>query len=146
MINRRLIRIKVFQALFGEFGQDNSRPSSIIKNILKSIHGIHNNFLGVMSFGPQLSHFIASEHNPIEFKFKPTADDIKAFKLLTENPFLVELEQDEEMANYLKRPILDWQQEKETMFLIYKEFKKTDLYKIAMLKPLDDSNFLDIAK
>ncbi len=146
MINRRLIRIKVFQALFGEFGQDNVRPSAIIHNVLKSISGIHNSFLSVLSFGPQLKHFIASEHNPQEYKYKPLEDDIKSFKLLTENPFLLALEQDVIMENYLKRPTLDWQQEKETMFLIYKEFKKTDLYKIAIVKPLDDDNFLEIAK
>lgn len=146
MINRRLIRIKVFQALFGELGQEKSNHSTIQKQVLKSINGIHQNFLGVLSFGPQLSHFIASEHNPTELKYKPTDDDLKSFKLFTQNPFINALAQDYTMDEYLKRPHLDWQQEKETMFILYKEFKKTDLYKIAMVKPLNDETYLEVAR
>lgn len=146
MINRRLIRIKVFQSLFGELGQEKSNHSTIKKQVLKSINGIHHNFLAVLSFGPQLIHFIASEHNPTEFKFKPTEEDVKSFHLFTQNPFIKDLEQAYIMDEYLKRPSLDWQQEKETMFIIYKEFKKTDLYKIAMLKPLVSETYLDIAR
>jgi N utilization substance protein B len=146
MINRRLIRIKVFQALFGELGQEKSNHTALKKQVLKSINGIHSNFLGVLSFGPQLSHYISSEHNPEEYKFKPSEEDIKSFKHFTQNPFILDLEANATMKEYMARPTLDWQQEKETMFLIFKEFKKTDIYRIALLKPLNDETYFEIAK
>ena len=82
MINRRLIRIKAFQALFGEFGQDQSRPSVIVSNVQKSIRGLGTNLLAVLSFGPEFSHFISSEHNPAEFKLNARDEDLKSFNIL----------------------------------------------------------------
>lgn len=131
MINRRLIRIKAFQALFGEYGQEQSRPSVVVNQVQKSIHGLGTNFLAVLSFGPEFCHFISSEHNPSEFKFQPKDDDIKSFQLFTENVFFKALEADKKISAYRARPTLDWQQEKDIMFLIYKELKKTTEYEEA---------------
>jgi N utilization substance protein B len=146
MINRRLIRIKVFQALFGEFGQEDTRPSTIINNVIKSIEGIESNLLSVLSFGPEFSHFIRSEHDPSEFKYNPTTDDIKTFKLITSNKFILDIENNQDLIDYRQRPTFDWQQEKEIMFLIYKHLKSTDTFKISMVKPLDNENYFEFAK
>jgi N utilization substance protein B len=132
MLNRRLIRIKVFQALFGEFGETSTRPSVIISNVQKSMTGMASNLLSVLSFAPEFSHFIASEHNPSEFKYKPTEEDLKSFSLFTDNTFLKQLEANKEVAAYRARPTLDWQQEKDIMFIIYKDIKKTDAYQAAV--------------
>ncbi len=136
MINRRLIRIKAFQALFGEYGQEQSRPSVVVNQVQKSIHGLGTNFLAVLSFGPEFCHFISSEHNPSEFKFQPKDDDIKSFQLFTENVFFKALEADKKISAYRARPTLDWQQEKDIMFLIYKELKKTTEYEEAISSDL----------
>lgn len=136
MINRRLIRIKAFQALFGEYGQEQSRPSVVVNQVQKSIHGLGTNFLAVLSFGPEFCHFISSEHNPSEFKFQPKDDDIKSFQLFTENVFFKALEADKKISSYRARPTLDWQQEKDIMFLIYKELKKTTEYEEAISSDL----------
>lgn len=136
MINRRLIRIKAFQALFGEYGQEQSRPSVVLNQVQKSIHGLGTNFLAVLSFGPEFCHFISSEHNPSEFKFQPKDDDIKSFQLFTENVFFKALEADKKISAYRARPTLDWQQEKDIMFLIYKELKKTTEYEEAISSDL----------
>jgi N utilization substance protein B len=136
MINRRLIRIKAFQALFGECGQEQSRPSVVVNQVQKSIHGLGTNFLAVLSFGPEFCHFITSEHNPSEFKFQPKDGDIKSFQLFTENVFFKALEADKKISSYRARPTLDWQQEKDIMFLIYKELKKTTEYEEAISSDL----------
>lgn len=136
MINRRLIRIKAFQALFGEYGQEQSRPSVVVNQVQKSIHGLGTNFLAVLSFGPEFCHFISSEHNPSEFKFQPKDDDIKSFQLFTENVFFKALEADKKISSYRARPTLDWQQEKDIMFLIYKELKRTTEYEEAISSDL----------
>lgn len=145
MLNRRLIRIKSFQGLFGEFGQDNSRPNTIVNNVQKSMKGMGTNLLGVLSFGVQFSHFIDSEHNPSEFKFKPLDEDLKSFKLITENTFITKVAESEEMKKYLTKPTYDWQQEKDIMFLIFKEIKKSDEYAKAMASDLTDADYLEFA-
>ena len=132
MLNRRLIRIKSFQILFGEFGQEGTRPSVISSNLKKSIRGLGTNLLGVLAFGPELSHYISTEHNPTDFKFTTSEDDLKSFKIITENPFFIDLAEDERMAAYLTKPTLDWQTEREVMFIIYKQLKESDIYKEMM--------------
>ena len=146
MLNRRLIRIKTFQALFGEFGLEDSKPSTIINNVKQSMRGMGNNLLAVLSFGPELSHFISSEHYPSEFKYKPSEEDLMSFALITENPFIKDLANNVEMDTYLSRPSFDWQQEKETLFLIYKQIKTSEAYKQALESALTTENFLEFTK
>ena len=138
MINRRLIRIKVFQALFSEFGQETLNTNSITKRVQRSMQGLHSNLLGVLSFGPQLSHFIKAEQDPKELKYKPTSEDLKSFKLFTQNSLIEALEKNQDVKSYIERPKLDWNVEKDTMFIIYKELKKSDNYKVAMVSQLDE--------
>ena len=145
MINRRLIRIKAFQALFGEYGQEQSRPSVVLNQAQKSIHGLGTNFLAVLSFGPEFCHFLSSEHNPSEFKFQPKKTDIKSFQLFTENVFFKDLEAEKKISTYRARPTLDWQQEKDIMFLIFKELKKTTEYKEAINGELTPKVQIDFA-
>ena len=140
MLNRRLIRIKTFQGLFGEFGQENSRPTTISSNVKKSIRGLGTNLFGVLAFGPELSHFIRTEHNPSDFKFNTSEEDLKAFKIFTENPFFVALAENDRMAAYINKPSMNWQTERETMFIIYKQLKESDLYKELMSNELTHQN------
>ncbi|PCJ67914.1 MAG: transcription antitermination factor NusB [Bacteroidetes bacterium] len=146
MLNRRLIRIKTFQAIFGEFGQESVRPATIVNNVKQSMRGMGQNLLAVLSFGPEFSHFILSERNPSEFKFQPSSEDKKSFALITENPFLQALKEEPEMDGYLARPTFDWQQEKDTMLLIFKEIKNSDEYAAAMSSSLSSQDYFEFTK
>jgi len=145
MLNRRLIRIKAFQALFGEFGQENSRPTVIASNVKKSIRGMGQNLLGVLSFGPELSHLMTSEHDPSEFKYQPSEEDIAIFNIIAKNKFIEDLIEDDQLSAYRERPSLDWQTEKDMMFLIYKNFKKTEAYEGLTSKPPEEYSPLEFA-
>ena len=61
MINRRLIRIKIFQSLFTELDNDETLTTQIQKSVKKSILDMEQNLLAVLSFGPELAHFISTE-------------------------------------------------------------------------------------
>lgn len=146
MLNRRLIRIKTFQALFGEHGQEKSNPSLVAKNVKKSMHGMGTNLLAVLNFLPVFSHFMATEHNPTDFKFNTSEEDLKNFDLITKNTFVDSLLQNEIMDAYTKRPTIDWHAEKDSIFALYKDIKETDFYALAMAMPLSESNFTDFSK
>lgn len=137
MINRRLIRIKVFQTLFSEFSEQTDNSRAIHNKVLHSIMGLKNNLLGVLSFGPQLAHFLEKDKNPTEFKFNPTSEDIKSFKLFTSNHFINAIANSPEVNDYMNKPTLDWNAESETLFMIYKQIKQSNPYKIAMAQTLD---------
>lgn len=104
------------------------------------------NLLAVLSYGPELSHYLSSEHDPSEFKYHPTQEDIKTFKIITRNQFFNDLDNNQEFKDYQERPSLDWQQEKDMMFLIYKEFKKTEVYASLTDKPYEEIDNIELAK
>jgi N utilization substance protein B len=146
VINRRLIRIKVFQTLFSEFAEHEENSRAINSKVEHSILGLQNNLLGVLSFGPQLAHFLEKDKNPTEFKFNPTSDDIKSFKLFTSNHFINAVANNPEINDYMNKPTLDWNAESETLFLIYKQIKQSNPYKIAMAQTVDEQVEITFAK
>lgn len=146
MLNRRLIRIKTFQALFGEFGQENSRPSAVVNSVQKSMRGMGNSFFAVLNFLPSFSHYISTEHNPSDFKYNTTSSDLKKFKLITENIFITDLCESEIFGRYSTKPTIDWFSEKDTIFLIFKEVKETAFYKEAIDSELTKADFITFTK
>lgn len=136
MLNRRLIRIKVFQTIFGHFKDENSTPSQLYKIAVKSIYGIEQHFLSVLCFLTEFRQFIQAEHNPTDFKYNASDDDKLTFSLITDSPFVDELENQELVQKFQKAPSLDWHQEHDVMFLIYKNIKKHEDFEA--LKSIED--------
>ena len=141
MINRRLIRIKTFQSLFAEFDGNETSAKHIQKSVKKSIRDMEQNLLTVLSFGPELAHFILTDHNPTDYKYKTSSEDLKSFQIFTKNIFLEILADDEKISNYLSKPKLSWSQEKEILFIIYKEIKKSEEYKAILASDLGPNDF-----
>ncbi|MBR9859689.1 transcription antitermination factor NusB [bacterium] len=79
-----------------------------------------------MAFLPEFCHFIATEHNPSDYKFKTTEDDKKVFELIAENKFVEEIQSDPDLKRYLDKPVIRWADEKDMMFMMYKIIKKHD--------------------
>ena len=146
MINRRLIRIKIFQSLFGEFDGSEISANHIKKSVKKSIRDMEQNLLTVLSFGPELAHFISTDHNPTDYKFNTSLEDNKSFRIFTENSFFETLTNDEKISNYLSKPKLSWSQEKEILFIIYKEIKKSAEYKDIMASDLNSNDFFTFSR
>jgi N utilization substance protein B len=141
MINRRLIRIKTFQSLFAEFDGNETSATHIQKSVKKSIRDMEQNLLTVLSFGPELAHFILTDHNPTDYKYKTSSEDLKSFQIFTKNTFLEILADEEKISNYLSKPKLSWSQEKEILFIIYKEIKKSEEYKAILASDLGPNDF-----
>ena len=141
MINRRLIRIKTFQSLFAEFDGNETSATHIQKSVKKSIRDMEQNLLTVLSFGPELAHFILTDHNPTDYKYKTSSEDLKSFQIFTKNTFLEILADEEKISNHLSKPKLSWSQEKEILFIIYKEIKKSEEYKEILASDLEPNNF-----
>lgn len=112
----------------------------------KSILGMENNFLGVLSFLSKLSIYLFQEHNPTEVKMHPNEDDKKNFHLFTENAFIQLVEEDEGVKKYLKTPTIDWNSDKETLFSLYKEIKQTNFCKLALLGQPDLNRDYEFSK
>ena len=139
MLNRRLIRIKVFQSLFAHFKDENATNTQLQKECRKSVLGIEAHFLGVLALLPELRQMVMVDHNPEDRKYSSSSQDENlTFELITDNPFLDQLEQTTELKTYLKKPHIDWSQQRDLLKVIYKELRQKPEFNA--LKAIQDKN------
>jgi N utilization substance protein B len=112
------------------------------------MHGMGNNLLAVLNFLPTFMHYMETEHNPTDYKYRTSDDDLKHFNLITQNTFVAKLMEIGEMDAQSQRPTIDWHLDKDTMFVIYKAIKQTDFYALAfsLSLPLSDRTFLEFSR
>ncbi|MFY0643401.1 MAG: transcription antitermination factor NusB [Bacteroidia bacterium] len=127
----------MFQSLFAHFKDENATATQIQKECRKSILGIEAHFYGVLAFLPELRQMVRVEQNPADRKYSASSEDAKlTFDLICDNPFLDQLEQAPVMKDFLKKPSIDWSQEKDLLLVIYKEIRQKDEFNA--LKAIED--------
>lgn len=128
MLNRRLVRIKVFQALFANYSSDSINITASIANVKKSILELESHFFAVIHFVIAMGDYIRIEQDPRNFKYAVSENDMLEFSLLAENKVLDLLSKNEKLAKYLAKPHIEWVKEKDLVFLIYKKMKESATY------------------
>jgi transcription antitermination protein NusB len=129
MLNRRLIRIKVFQALYA-YLQDESPSLNKSKSYLKnSISGIENNFLTVLLFPIELTHYLRLHMNPSENKYLPSEEDLSAYANLSFPDLYDKLVQHEEIRKFMAKPAHRWQDHPEILRSVIGEVRKSEMMK-----------------
>ncbi len=127
MLNRRLIRIKVFQALYA-YLQDETPSLNKAKSYLQnSVAGIERNFFTVLLFPIELTHFIRTQLNPSENKYLPSDVDLRVYKNLSFEGIYDQMVQHDEVRRYLEKPAHRWQDHPETLRSIYKDLTKAEM-------------------
>ncbi|MFT5723113.1 MAG: N utilization substance protein B [Bacteroidia bacterium] len=133
MLNRRLIRIKVFQALYA-YLQDESPSLNKSKSYLKnSISGIENNFLTVLLFPIELTHFMRSQMNPSETKYLPSDADVLAHKNLSFPGIYDQLVHNKEIASFMSTPTHRWQDYPEILRSVFKQVRQAEVLQDYLL-------------
>jgi transcription antitermination protein NusB len=126
MLNRRLIRIKVFQTLYAYF-QDESPSLNKSKTYLKnSVSGIENNYLTVLLFPIELTHYMRLHMNPSENKYLPSDEHVKSFNNLSFPDLYDKLVHNAEIASFMAKPSYRWQDRPEILRSVYKQICKAE--------------------
>ncbi|MCB9263292.1 MAG: transcription antitermination factor NusB [Flavobacteriales bacterium] len=128
MLNRRLIRIKVFQVVYAHL-QDETGSMNKAKSYLKnSIRSIDNNFFTVVLFPLELIHFIRTKLDPSDTMYLPKAEDISAYKALNFNGLYEKIVQNEEVASHLARPNYKWETQDELLRNTYRKIRADERF------------------
>jgi N utilization substance protein B len=108
MFNRRFYRIKTFQQLYA-YGQDSNTALALHeKALLKSLDKTYELYIFLLSFAPEFRFFISKELDQQKSKFIPNHDSIAQLEALNANKALIQLEQSEELAQYIKHFKIKW--------------------------------------
>lgn len=150
MLNRRLIRIKVFQALYA-YLQDETHSLNKSKSYLKnSVSGIENNFLTVLLFPIELTHFLRVNLNPSE-KYLKKDDDARVYANLSFPDLYDKLAQHNEIASFMAKPTHRWQDFPDMLRSVIGQVRKAEVLQpyLAIENPTADEQekaFLQLYK
>ncbi|MDX5321072.1 MAG: hypothetical protein LPK45_08195, partial [Bacteroidota bacterium] len=128
MLNRRLLRIKVFQALYG-YQQDESREKkSVLSFLEKSVKHVEDEYVFLLSLPIELRYYVENEQNPEEVLYVPTKKDIETGRTFIYNRMINILDRDENLKRKLKSSGLNWHNHKEEMRLLFNGFKTSTYF------------------
>jgi transcription antitermination protein NusB len=128
MLNRRLIRIKIFQAIYAHLQSDNSSLQQSVNYLNKSLTGIQSTFNALVAFPFDLSHYVELNQNPVD-KYVTSEESEKQFKLFTNNIILRTLSLNPEVKETIESPSYNWFKDNDFLNLIYKKIINHDDFK-----------------
>jgi len=128
MLNRRLLRIKVFQALYG-YQQDEARDKkSVLSFLEKSVKHVEDEYIFLLSLPIDLRYYVENEQNPEEILYVPTKKDIETGKTFIYNRVINILDRSDELHRKIKSCGLIWHNHKEEMRILFNGFKTSSYF------------------
>ncbi len=126
MLNRRLIRVKVLQAVYA-YHQSEVKDLRSAKSFLKkSIHGIEDTFINILQFPYDLFHFVKTNYNPADKHLKVKNESGSVFNYLSENKCLDLLINHPKSKDIFTSSSYNWNKDSDFLFLIYKQIGEAD--------------------
>lgn len=148
MLNRRYLRIKAMQALYGFFQAEDGDMPKGERELLRSIDRTYELYIYLLLF---LQEFARISRNQIEIakeKKLPTAEDLNPNLRFVNNRLLVQLENLDKLRREGEMRKLTWQSDSE-MDLVrstWESIRNWDIFKAYMSSPVDsyaaDQEFL----
>lgn len=132
MLNRRFLRIKIMQALYGYFRDEKADIVVAEKNLFTSIDKTYDLFLHLLSFLGNM-HFsarIAMEEG--RAKRLPTQEELNPNAKFISNLFLVALSENKAINAEFSKKSISWQNDQDLVRKLFSELRATDFYKEYM--------------
>ena len=126
MLNRRLIRVKVLQAVYA-YHQSEVKDLRSAKSFLKkSIHGIEDTFINILQFPYDLFHFVKTNYNPADKHLKVKNESGSVFNYLSDNKCLDLLVNNPKSKEIFTSSSYNWNKDSDFLFMIYKQIGEAD--------------------
>jgi len=138
MLNRRLLRIKVFQAIYA-YQQDKENDTKGAKSFLKrSVDQLEDAYVFLLNLPLELRYFVENEQNPEEVLYVPTQRDIETGKTFIYNKLINILDHSDELKLKSKKVGKNWSDNKDVMRIIFNGFKTSEHFQKYLAKPKKD--------
>jgi len=128
MINRRFLRIKVFQALYAFYKDESAQQPIAKKNLLNSLVKSYDLFLFNLSFLAEIKYFAQLEFDLHQKKYFPSNEDQNLLKSLKNNKVINALTESNDYKEAVKKVALRWSNSIDLVRNIYNEFKSSSLF------------------
>ena len=85
MLNRRLLRIKIFQALYSYYQSDSDNVNTAFKNLITSLHKMHELFIRNLWIIVKISEILEERYEAGKQKFIKSEDHSESHRRLSDN-------------------------------------------------------------
>jgi len=132
MLNRRFLRIKIMQALYGYFRDENADLKTAEKNLFTSIDKTYDLFLHLLSFLGNLHFSARIAQEEARGKRLPTKEDLNPNEKFLNNSILLAISENKAINNEFIKKGISWQNDQDLVRKLYSELKSQEFYKEYM--------------
>lgn len=128
MLNRRLLRIKIFQALYSYYQSNNDSFQISENNLLTSLNKMHELFVLNLSLLIKLSDVIEDRYEEMKKKFIKKENE-ENLKRLSQNLSIINLSKNESLKKYLNSYKVNWGGQEDLLTKIARSIEDSKEYK-----------------
>lgn len=132
MLNRRFLRIKIMQALYGYFRDEEADMKTAEKNLFTSIDKTYDLFLHLLSFLGNLHFSARISLEDGRSKHRPTQEDLNPNQKFIQNSVLLAISENKAINSEFTKRSVSWQNDQDLVRKLFTELKNEPYYKEYM--------------
>lgn len=126
MLSRRHIRIKVLQALYGFYRDDNPDMAISLRNLNRSLERIYELYLYDISTLREIRHAAAERLELAGKKHIQTDEDMNPNSTFVDNKVLKLVDENRQLSNLIEDKHISWSDNREQFKKIFKKIREED--------------------
>ena len=144
MLNRRILRVKAFKALYAYAENPDLSLKEVLANLEVSAEATRDLYLNMMAVVPALTAEAAKRVEAARGKFNPTEEDLNPNLKFVNNGISVLLENDPDFQRLIAKKKISWEQQDAFVHKLYEDLKTREYY-IAYMADEESSLAKDAA-
>lgn len=135
MLNRRYLRIKVFQALYAYWQSDETSAARIEKELITSIERTYDLYLSLLVVFGELRHMAELRMEERRNKRLPTPEDLAPDRRFVDDAVMLQVVGNERLRTECEARKISWVGHHELFAKLFREVESSELYKTFMAGP-----------
>lgn len=132
MLNRRYLRIKVYQGLYAFWQSDGGSAAKVEKEVFLSVERTFDLYVQLMLLFGEIHRIAGNRILDRKQKHLPTQQDLNPNMRFVENPVLTALSESKRLLAESEKRRLGWMGQGEMLNKLYKQFEESEGYKRYM--------------
>jgi N utilization substance protein B len=130
MLNRRILRVKVMQALYGHFQAEDADVVKNEKNLMLSINRVYDLYLHFMVLPIELADLAEVQMEEARNKALPSPEDLNPNRRFVDSYVVKALRDNKELAQLLEERKISWGREddRDALKKVWRNLKASSLY------------------
>ena len=134
LVNRRYLRVKVFQSLYSYFRTENPDLQKVERQLFDSVNELNDLYMYLVALIKEMESIASEILEANKRKQLPSPDDLNPNMRFVENRVFKVLKDSEELGLILERAKISWAEEHDDLRRVFKQFKTEDAFILYMTR------------